>query len=267
MSLSEQGFARIQRFIFEAAGISLANGKEALVSGRLERRIAASGARSFDEYARRLGNGEAPEEVQAAIDLLTTNETYFFREPKAFDTLRTVARQALAARRPLRVWSAACSSGEEVYSMAMVLDDCLGMHDWTVFGSDISARVLERAVRGHYPLDRARLIPADFLRRYCRKGQGPQDGTLLVTRELRTRVGFGQVNLNTALPTLGGAFDVIFLRNVMIYFSAETKRQVLARIVAQLRPGGLLCVGLSETVADLVEGLVQVAPATYLKEA
>jgi chemotaxis protein methyltransferase CheR len=151
--------------------------------------------------------------------------------------------------------------------MAMVLDDCLGSHEWSVFGSDISARVLERARRGHYPLERARLIPPAYLKRYCRKGQGPQEGTLLVARELRARAGFGQVNLNATLPTLGGSFDVIFLRNVMIYFSADTKRQVLARVLAQLRPGGVLCVGLSETLADLADGVEQVAPATYVKVA
>ena len=262
-ALSDHEFARFQRFIHEAAGITLSDSKKALVSGRLAKRVAHHGLPSFGRYMDLLTQTEAGTEVQTAVDLLTTNETYFFRESKHFDLLRQLALSARERRRPLRVWSAACSSGEEVYSIAMVLDDVLGS-GWELLGSDISSRVLQRAARGHYPLERTRHIPAAYLKRYCLRGFGEQQGTLLIDRSLRERVRFTQLNLNTALPRIG-SFDVIFLRNVMIYFNAETKRQVVARVLAQLAPGGIFCIGHSESLSDISSAVEQIAPSIYRK--
>jgi len=162
------------------------------------------------------------------------------------------------------VWSAASSSGEECYSIAMVLADCLGAKNWDVVGSDISKRVLQRARAGHYPLERTRHIPPAYLKRFCLRGTGEQDGTLLVERSLRNRVSFTQVNLNADLPNLG-LFDVIFLRNVMIYFNGDTKRQVVARVLAMLKPGGHFCIGHSESLNDINNSVQQLAPSIYLK--
>lgn len=260
-AISDLEFARFQRFIFDAAGITLASSKKALVSGRLAKRLQAWGYSSYSEYLRLLEAGTAPEEVQTAVDLLTTNETFFFREPKHFDRLRQLA---LAAPRdePFRVWSAASSTGEEAYSAAMVLDDCLGAAPWEILGSDISARVLARAQSGHYSLERASHLPHDFLRRYCLRGVGEYEGTLLVRVDLRRRVRFLHVNLNAELPSLG-RFDVIFLRNVMIYFNEETKRRVVARVSSLLKPNGYFFVGHSETLNGITDTLEGVAPAVY----
>jgi len=261
-NISDSEFAQFQRFIYDAAGITLSASKKALVSGRLAKRLQNCRLDSYAEYFRLLTQGDAAEEVQTAVDLLTTNETYFFRESKHFDFLRGQALQARKQTQMFRVWSAASSSGEEAYSMAMVLADCLANAPWEVIGSDISARVLQRASAGHYPIERAKNIPADYLRRFCLKGIDEQDGTLLVERGLRSRVHFKQVNLNSSLPELG-TFDVIFLRNVMIYFSNDTKRQVVARVLSMLKPGGHLCVGHSESLNDITSEVQQLAPSIY----
>lgn len=262
-AITDQEFNRFQRFIFEAAGISMASSKKALVSGRLSKRLQVRQLKSFTEYFNLLSSGQAREEVQTAIDLLTTNETYFFREPKHFELLKKLA-QSHKSSQPFRVWSAASSTGEEAYSMAMVLADALDHSPWEILGSDISTRVLQRARAGHFPMERARNIPQPYLKRFCLKGMDEQDGTMLVERALRQRVRFIQANLNEALPQLG-MFDVIFLRNVMIYFNGDTKRQVVARVISMLKPGGYFCIGHSESLNDICDALVPVAPSIYRK--
>jgi len=263
-ALTDREFTQFQRFIYDAAGISMANGKQALVSGRLAKRLAHYQLNSYGEYLQLLQSRAQPAELQIAVDLLTTNETYFFREPKHFALLRDLAQEAHDKNRTLRVWSAASSTGEETYSIAMVLADSLGDGPWEVLGTDISTRVLERARSGHYPMERASQMPPHYLKRYCLKGQGSEAGTLLIERALRQRVQFQHLNLNAPLPRLG-SFDVIFLRNVMIYFNLETKRQVVARLLSQLRPGGYFLIGHSETLNDINDTLVAVAPSIYRK--
>lgn len=265
IAITDQEFAKFQRFIFESAGITLSESKKALVSGRLAKRLPACHVDTYAQYFDLLKRGSSPGEVQTAVDLLTTNETYFFREQKHFDLLR---EQALAVRnrqQPFRVWSAASSSGEEAYSMAMVLADCFEGLPWEVVGSDISVRVLQKASAGHYPDERIRLIPDAYLKRFCLKGTDTEQGTMLVSRDLRKRVQFIQVNLNESLPYLG-VFDVIFLRNVMIYFNGDTKRQVVARVLSLLKPGGYFCVGHSESLNDISSAVRSVAPSIYHKD-
>ncbi|MFA7087240.1 MAG: protein-glutamate O-methyltransferase CheR [Aliarcobacter sp.] len=263
-TISDQEFLQFQRLLRELAGISLAPVKKALVCGRLGRRLKHYRMGSYGEYFRYLTSAEGRGELQTAIDLLTTNETYFFREPRHFEFLRD---QVLPARRPgtpFRVWSAACSSGEEPYSIAMVLADRLGGAPWEVLGSDLSTRVLEKARSGQYPMERARTIPEDYLKRFCLKGIGTQAGTFLIDRTLRNRVRFQQINLNASLPRLG-EFDVIFLRNVMIYFDIATKRQVVGRLLPFLKPGGYFLVGHSESLNGITEELAVMSPSIYRK--
>ncbi|MBP9905190.1 MAG: protein-glutamate O-methyltransferase CheR [Rhodoferax sp.] len=263
-SISDAEFAQFQRFIFDAAGISMADAKKALVTGRLNKRLAAHQLASFGDYFRLLSSGKHPQEVQMAVDLLTTNETYFFRENKHFDFLRVQAIKARNASQPYRVWSAASSSGEEAYSIAMVLADCMQTTPWDIVGTDISTRVLEGARRALYSMERGRHIPPEFLKRYCRKGTGQYDGTLLVNQDLRQKVTFRHANLNTALPEMG-RFDIVFLRNVMIYFNNETKRQVVARVIATIKPGGYFFIGHSESLNDISTAVQMVAPSIYQK--
>jgi len=264
--ISDSEFLRFQRFIFDEAGITLSDAKKALVTGRLSKRLAHHQLESFGDYFQLLQSGREPAEVQMAIDLLTTNETYFFREPKHFDFLREQALAAHARGQNFRVWSAASSSGEEAYSIAMVLADTLGMGPWEVLGTDISTRVLKDAARALYPMERARHVPGNYLHRFCLKGHGEHEGMLLIERSLRQRVHFSQVNLNTLLPELG-SFDLVMLRNVMIYFSDETKQQVVQRVCATLKPGGHFLVGHSESLNSLKVSVQAVSPSIYRRPA
>ena len=256
-------FARFQSWLHRVAGISLADHKKTLLMGRLAKRLAATGMHSYGDYFDLLMNGSRPGELQLAIDLLTTNETYFFREPAHFDFLATEILPYRRDSEPLRLWSAASSSGEEAYTASMVLADTLGPGQrWQVFGSDLSARVLDTARRGHYPMTRAEKIPLDYLKRFCLKGTGPQEGTFLIDRSLRERVSFAQINLNTNLPDIG-MFDVVFLRNVMIYFNIETKRQVVSRIIAHMRPRAWLFVSHSENLNGVTDQFEAIKPSIY----
>jgi chemotaxis protein methyltransferase CheR len=262
-NISDQDFAQFQRFIYEAAGITIAAGKKVLVTSRLGRRLQQCECASYGEYLRLLASGQRPEEMQIAVDLLTTNETYFFREPRHFDFLREQVKRASRAS-PMRIWSAAGSTGEEAYSIAMVLEDSMQGHAWEVVASDISTRVITKARAGHYPMDRARGIPLPYLQRFCLKGEGKQEQTLLVSKQLRSKVRFQQVNLNAPLPNLG-TFDIIFLRNVLIYFNTETKREVMARVISQLKPGGWLFIGHSENLRDITDEVTLFAPSIFQK--
>jgi chemotaxis protein methyltransferase CheR len=265
LRISDTEFGQFQRFIFEAAGITLTDAKKSLVSGRLAKRVHACQVKSYGDYFRLLMSGDSPLELQTAVDLLTTNETYFFREPKHFQFLkREVTGGTLRGLPSLRVWSAAASTGEEAYSIAMVLEDVLPGQSWEVLGSDISARVLERARAGHYSIERISHFPAGYLQRFCLKGQDAQEGTLLVQRTLRNKLEFQRVNLNEPLPHLG-AFEVIFLRNVLIYFSLATRRKVVARVLNLLKPGGYLFIGHSESLVEVTDAVEQLAPAIYRK--
>jgi chemotaxis protein methyltransferase CheR len=262
--ITDGELAQFQRFIFDEAGITLSAAKKALVMGRLGKRLSHHQLESFGEYFQLLVSGQHPEEVQMAVDLLTTNETYFFREIKHFDFLR---EQAIAARQRgllFRVWSAASSSGEEAYSIAMVLADCMGTTPWEVIGTDISTRMVQDAERALFTMDRARHVPQDYLRRYCLKGNAEYEGKLLIERGLRSRVKFRYANLNAPLPELG-KFDIIFLRNVMIYFSNDTKQQVVNRVASALKPDGYFLVGHSESLNDITQVVRSVAPAIYQK--
>ena len=263
-AISDKEFSQFQRMIYDIAGIKLSDAKKPLVTGRLAKRLSVRGAASYGEYFSLLASGQDPGEVQVAVDLLTTNETYFFREPKHFDFLRTKILPSHSKTAGFRVWSAASSSGQEAYSISMLLGDKLGDSPWEIIGTDISTRVLERARAGHYALEQAKHISQDYLSRFCLKGVGAQAGTLLVERGLRARIKFMHANLNRTLPQIG-EFNLIFLRNVMIYFDAETKRDVVKRVTSLLKRGGHLFVGHSESLNGINDSLDLVAPSIYRK--
>ena len=262
--ISADEFKQFKDWLYAVAGISLSEHKHALVMGRLAPRLRHYQLASHGEYFSLLAGGQFPGEVQIAVDLLTTNETHFFREPKHFDFLRQQILPTHPSGRSMRVWSAACSTGEEPYSIAMTLAAALGERPWEVLASDLSSRVLERARSGHYAMARAKTIPPEYLHAYCLKGVGEHDGTFLIDAKIRKRVQFMQVNLNNALPDLG-EFDVIFLRNVMIYFDLPTKREVINKLAKRLRAGGRLIIGHSESLHTVSNVLESVAVSIYQK--
>lgn len=261
-ALSDADFAKFRALVLQATGITLTDQKKALVVGRLGSRLRHRRIPTFADYYQVLQDPAESDELQAAIDLITTNETSFFREADHFQVLRSYLHSLRPVPFPFRVWSAASSSGEEAYTLAMVLADELGSADWRVVGTDISTRVLERARKALYPMERAATIPQDFLRRFCLKGQGRHEGLFLIQRSLRERVTFQQANLCQPIPRLG-PFDVAFLRNVLIYFDVAQKRQVVQAVVDQLKPDGLLIVGHSESLTGVASGLIQLRPTVY----
>lgn len=264
IEISDHEFELFSQWIGNVAGISLSSAKKVLVATRLAKRLTRRNCASYGEYFRLLHTPNERAELQMAIDLLTTNETYFFREPKHFEFLRQTIIPGLMPGRTARIWSGASSTGEEIYSIAMVLADVLGERPWEVLGSDISARVLETATNGLYPLERSKDIPRDLLTRYCLKGIGSQEGTFLMDSVLKRRVRFQQVNLIEPLPELG-EFDAIFLRNVMIYFNMETKRKVVNNLIPRLRSGGYFILSHSESLNGINCDLKLIRPSVYRK--
>ncbi|GAB1393100.1 protein-glutamate O-methyltransferase [Rhodocyclaceae bacterium] len=262
--ITDAEFKQFQRLIYDIAGISLADSKKVLLVGRLGKRVKACNLGTFSEYYKLVASGKDPEERQTMVDLLTTNETYFFREEAHFDFLRQVILPQHPRGQSFDLWSGASSTGEEIYTLCMVLADELGVNgQWSILGSDISTHVLGIAQRGLYWLDRTRGLPQEYLKKYCLKGVRSQEGSFLIAPELRRHTRFMQVNLNTTLPNLGGKFHTIFLRNVMIYFDNDTKRQVINRLVEKLHPGGYLIVGHSESLNGINETLKMVKPTIY----
>jgi len=243
--LNERDFGTIRRIIADYAGIKLSPQKRNMVYNRLLRRLRARGLSSFGDYLE-LVQREGSDEREAFVNALTTNLTAFFREPHHFDLLLAHARQRAGKRgAPLRCWSSACSTGEEAWSIAMVLREaeCAG----EVLGTDIDTDVLNTAQAGVYRSERAAALAPERLRRHFLRGTGDNDGLVSVRPELRSLVRFGQLNLQSpAWPALE-RFDVIFCRNVVIYFDREYQKKLLSRFADLLVPGGLLMVGHSES--------------------
>ncbi|MCB1995258.1 MAG: protein-glutamate O-methyltransferase CheR [Burkholderiaceae bacterium] len=270
-ALSARTFDRIASLMYGAVGLSFNENKMSLVSSRLAPRIQRLGLDSFEDYAALI---EAPDdggEFQMAVDLLTTNETYFFREPAHFELIE----QVLGREKPrhVSVWSAASSFGDEAYSTAMLLADMqqqgrIGT-DWSILGTDISDRVLQSASAAIYPEDRLRQVKPERLKRYCLRGEGESEGLAQIQPKLRERVRFGQLNLcaplDEALP--GAPFDIVFLRNVLIYFDPPTKKAVTDRVLTQLRPGGLFFIGTAEGRIPCDTPLQPLAPGAFRKPA
>ncbi|GHG63388.1 chemotaxis protein methyltransferase [Alishewanella longhuensis] len=259
-TLTEPEFRDFQRMIFAVAGIHMPDSKRTMVAGRLAKRLKALQLQSYGQYWHYVERQR--EEKQIAVDLLTTNETYFFREPGHFEFLQQQVLPAYRAGNTLRLWSAACSSGEEAYTAAMVIAEVLGTAPWQIVASDISTQVLTQGSRACYPMSRSEKIPELLLKRYCLRGTGEAEGSFKVVAKLRERVQFAQINLNKTLPDIG-LFDVIMLRNVMIYFNQETKRQIVNRLRSRLKPGGYFIIGHSETLNGFQSDLHAIKPSVY----
>ncbi len=262
VQLTDREFGLFQRLIYRLAGISMGDNKKVLMVGRLGKRLRHYGLSSFGDYYRMLSSGEHPDELQMMVDLLTTNETYFFREPAHFDFLAKFAAKRRGSN--FRVWSGACSSGEEPYTIAMVLAETLGLSaPWEIVASDISLTILDRARTGLFPMERGSGISEALLKKYCLKGVREQAGNFMVTPRLSERITFRQLNLIDLDGRGLGEFDVIFLRNVMIYFDNDTKRKVVRNMLPHLRRDGVFIIGHSETLNGLTDDLVAMRPTLY----
>ncbi len=244
---SDADFTRIKALIYKKAGISLHDGKHAMVYSRVSRRLRETGYDNFKTYLDWLEHHDGPE-WQEFINALTTNLTSFFREQHHFGILDEMLRKERG--RAWRIWCSAASTGEEPYSIAITASEALGPQgNFTIVNSDIDTKVLATAERGVYKADGVKGLSAERLQRFFMRGKGGNSGLMRVKPELQKHLEFLSVNLIQDLP-FREPFDIVFCRNVMIYFDAPTQRQVLERIHRVMKPGGMLFVGHAENFSD-----------------
>lgn len=266
--LKAADFRKISALAREKFGLNLPEGKEGLVAARLGKRIREGRFRGFEEYFRHVMDDRTGEALMALIDSLTTNHTSFFREPAHFDFLRDRATDEFRELPSLRVWSAACSSGEEPYTIAMTLLDATREKprrwsgDLRILASDISTRVLAKARAGVYEEARFETMPEERRRAYLLKGSGARKGWFKLKPAVMDMVQFERINLIESLPRQ--SFQFIFCRNVLMYFDKPTQQGIVGRLVECLEPGGYFFVGHSETLNGIEHPLSYVRPATYV---
>jgi chemotaxis protein methyltransferase CheR len=272
-ALSDQLFERFSRLVYQECGINLHNGKKELLQARLNKRLRATGFASYREYYDYITSAHNQGEIVHFLDCISTNLTYFFREPKHFEFLERTALPELILNKTnersprIRIWSAGCSTGEEPYSLAMCVLAHLsdpGKWDFKILATDISTRVLQVGIKGAYPKVKVEKVPRDLLKAYFRK-QCQQDGdSFVATPLLKDIITFRRLNLKENYP-FSGPFDFIFCRNVMIYFDKETQQQLVQKMANYLSLGGYMMVGHSESLTGLQHPLTYVQPSVYKK--
>ena len=273
-TMTDAEFALLRSLMYAQSGVNLAESKRELLKGRLAKRLRHHGYDKFAQYYDHLKNQDPQgTELQEMINAVTTHKTAFFRESHHFDYLRDrfliPAGEAAAQgrRAPIRIWSAGCSSGEEPYSIAITVAanlERLNTWDVKILGSDIDTAVLEKARTAIYPRESVSDLPLDLVRRNFRSGQGQQAGYVQLKPEIQKLVKFGRVNLMEEPWPFQGKFDVIFCRNVMIYFDRDVQRSVLERFAKYLKPGGLFFAGHSENLFWLGEPFQPIGGTVYV---
>jgi chemotaxis protein methyltransferase CheR len=269
--LSPAEFARLAKFIYDHCGINLAEQKRVLIESRLQKRLRARNIHSFKQYWEFLNSPQGlSEELVHMTDVVTTNKTDFFREPQHFEFMKSTVlpelHKAIGGRRPLRVWSSACSSGEEPYTLAMVMEDFAVFHrgfDHRILGTDISTKVLQEASRAIYTRAKTSGMPLATLRKYFLKPKDPANQTLRIVPELRAKVQFKWMNMKEDNWAVDGGFDIIFCRNVLIYFDRATQQMVVNKLLSKLAPGGYFFIGHSESLQGMDLPLKLLRPTVY----
>jgi chemotaxis protein methyltransferase CheR len=265
--LSQRQFEKISKLAYEHFGLDLSHGKQSLVSARLSKRLRELGLTSFDQYFDHVTSSQGGEELTTMVDYLTTNHTNFFREPRHFELLRKTIYPALRQRPSIQIWSAACSSGEEPYSIAMSLLEEAPQEAAAkvrIRATDISTRVLERGKRGIYRYDRIQTIPEAMRSTYLLRGQSAGAESYRFKPHVRNMIEFQHLNLMEPLPA-GYTCSVLFCRNILIYFDKPTQQRVIERLSACIEEGGYLLIGHSESLNNISHDLTYLSPATYRK--
>lgn len=262
--LEDSEFRTFQKILFQEAGIDLNDKKKLLVQSRLFKQLLKYKLETYSEYLRLIQIN--PLEKTEMINLLTTNETYFFREIEHFEFIQNELIPGYPIADKFRVWSAASSVGAEAYSTAMILDSILPRNRWEIVGTDINTEVIQKARIGLYPETWIEKIPFHFRKSYCLKGKGNNEGKFLIDRVLVENMRFEQLNL-LAIPQNMGTFDLIFLRNVLIYFDNATRQKVINSVLSHLVPGGYFFISHTENLTTIqADQLEQVKTAIYRKK-
>jgi chemotaxis protein methyltransferase CheR len=272
--LTREDYELIRRLVYAKSGINLGDGKMQLVRARLGKKVRDGNFKSFRNYYRHVESDPSGESLCELLDAISTNTTHLFREIRHFNLLRTLVGQWAEDRTwrsrnsSLRIWSAACSSGEEPHSIAMVVHDVLSRHsglDFKLLATDLSTRMLSRAKVGIYEAHRIGTVPPELRSRYFCKVNEDGQTMLQVIPDLRKRITFSHFNLMTPSFPFKQGFHVVFCRNVMIYFDRQTQEGLIGRIAAHMQPGAYLMIGHSESLNGIQHPLGYVEPTVYRK--
>lgn len=271
-AIDDRDFRRLSDFIEGELGIRMPETKRVMLESRLQKRVRTLGLGDFSEYVEYVFSEEGRRhELLNMIDAVTTNKTDFFREADHFDFVEhSIVPEFVGdpARhgRPIRIWSAGCSTGEEPYTLAMVLEECRIDHprlDYGIVASDISTQVLHKAMQAIYDEDRVSVVPQSYKKKYLLRSKDQAKAQVRIRPELRAHVQFIRVNLMDELYSVEGSFDAVFCRNVIIYFERATQERILRKLSKHINPGGYLILGHSETLTGMNMPLRNVAPTVY----
>ncbi len=271
IELTQDDFGKFSAYVYEQCGINLTAPKRILLEGRLQKRLISLNMNSFKEYYKHVTGPPRQGELGHMLDSVATTKTDFFRQPGHIDFIRNTAVPAFRQQRnqqALRIWSSACSSGEEPYTTAMVLQEDIeknGPLNYEILASDISTKVLKQAANGVYQENRIVDIPQHLRKKYLLKSKDPHSGLVRMIPVLRNKIKYKRLNLMDGDYKLDSVQDIIFCRNVLIYFDKETQRQVVQKLIQYLKPGGYLFIGHSESLFVMILPLKQLMPATFQK--
>lgn len=271
--LSIKQFEILSKFIYEELGIKLPPAKQTMLESRLQRRLREVNMNTFDEYIEYVFSKEGKyNELIHMLDVVTTNKTDFFREPLHFDFLRDLVIPEFTKNFPnrqLQIWSAGCSSGEEPYTLAMVLQDIVAMGkltDYNIYATDISTKILQKALMAIYLENRTNDVPLSIKKKYFLKSKDPLNPTLRIIPQLRSKIRFDRLNfMDDFYNTPTNYYDIIFCRNVIIYFDRQTQEKVIKRLCNKLKTGGYFFLGHSESITNMDLPLVTVKPTIFRK--
>ncbi|MEM6841229.1 MAG: CheR family methyltransferase [Bacteroidota bacterium] len=271
IKLATEDFKRFSAFVYEQCGINLTSSKRIMLETRLQKRLIALNMSSFKEYYKHVTSSQGKEELVRMLDSVATNKTDFFREPGHFEFIKNTVvpefRQS-NSQRSLRIWSSACSTGEEPYTTAMVLQETIdetGPLDYEILATDISIKVLKEAANGVYRENRIIDIPENLRRKYLLRSKDPQKGLVRIVPLLRKKVSYKRMNLMDREYKINTIQDVILCRNVLIYFDRQTQQRVVTKLIQCLKPGGYLLIGHSESLFEMHLPLKQLMPTTFQK--
>jgi chemotaxis protein methyltransferase CheR len=269
-------YETVRKIVYDQSRINLGPSKKELVMARLSKRLRALGIPTYAQYLDFLASAAGRDEMTNLIDSISTNHTYFFREPQHFDFLSQVIlpefceNPAHKGAHQFKVWSAATSSGEEPYTISLILDDYFSTRvrgwSWNILCTDISTRVLAKAEEGIFTKDRINPVRADWLIRYFDKGVGESDGFFRVKDSIRRNLTFRALNLLAPSYPFRETFQVVFCRNVMIYFDRDTQEELVNKIYPLVEPGGYLIIGHAESLTNVKHPFKLVKPSIYRKE-
>lgn len=267
--MSDNDFKRLSQFVFQQSGIKMPEIKKIMLQSRLQKRLRELRITSFKDYADYVFSPEGQKnEIIHMLDVVSTNKTDFYREPVHFDFLQDEILPKYNNISNFKVWSAGCSSGEEPYTIAITLNEFKAENpklNYSILGTDISTQILQKAAKAVYKEERISNIPLNIKKNYFLRSKDPQNKTVRVIKELRNKIRFQRLNFMDETYTISEIFDVIFCRNVLIYFNRETQEQVILRLCQKLKSGGYLFIGHSESILGMNLPLTQIKPTIYKK--